>query len=214
MNIFITFYRTIFFYFFIMLIYRILGKREVGELSIVDFVVSIFIAQLASICVEDPSKTILDEIVPIITLAILQIGIDYIFLKCKRIKYFFEGKPSMIIKNGLLNYKEMVKQRYSIDDLLLNLREQGIKSIEMVDYALLESNGKLSVFKKKKTDASYPLALIIDGDVQINTLESINKNLEWLKCMLNRHNLDIDDIFYCFYNKYKLFIITNNDIKK
>ena len=214
MEITIIFCRTIFFYFFIMLIYRILGKREVGELSIVDLVVSIFIAQLASICVEDTNKTMIFEIIPIITLATLQIGIDYLFLKSKKIKYFFEGKPSMIIKNGILNYKEMVRQRYSIDDLLLNLREQGIKSIEMVEYALLESNGKLSVFKKERKDDSYPLALIIDGDIQLNTLYALKKSKEWLKCMLKRHNLNIDEVFYCFYNKYKLFIITKNDLKK
>ena len=214
MEITIIFCRTIFFYFFIMLIYRILGKREVGELSIVDLVVSIFIAQLASICVEDTSKTMIFEIIPIVTLALLQIGIDYLFLKSKKIKYFFEGKPSMIINNGILNYKEMVRQRYSIDDLLLNLREQGIKSIEMVEYALLESNGKLSVFKKERKDDSYPLALIIDGDIQLNTLYALKKSKEWLKCMLKRHNLNIDEVFYCFYNKYKLFIITKSDLKK
>ena len=214
MEITIIFCRTIFFYFFIMLIYRILGKREVGELSIVDLVVSIFIAQLASICVEDTNKTMIFEIIPIITLAILQIGIDYLFLKSKKIKYFFEGKPSMIINNGILNYKEMIRQRYSIDDLLLNLREQGLKSIEMVEYALLESNGKLSVFKKERKDDSYPLALIIDGDIQLNTLYALKKSKEWLKCMLKRHNLNIDEVFYCFYNKYKLFIITKSDLKK
>ena len=214
MEIFITFYRTIFFYFFIMLIYRILGKREVSELSIVDFVVSIFIAQLASICVEDSNKTMLYEIVPILTLALLQIGFDYLFLKCKRLKSFFEGKPSVIIDNGKLNYKELVKQRYSVDDLLLNLREQGIKSLERVDYALLEPNGKLSVFTKKNGDNDYPMAIIVDGEVQKQTLKALKKDERWLKELLKKYNLTKDEIFYCFYNKYKLFVITNDDIKK
>ena len=197
-----------------MLIYRILGKREVGELSIVDFVVTIFIAQLASICVEDPNKTIIYEIVPIITLAILQICIDYLFLKSKKLKAFFEGKPSVIIENGKLNYKELVKQRYSLDDLLLSLREQGIKSLERVDYALLEANGKLSVFLKKRGDNDYPMAIIVDGEVQKHTLNALKKDEKWLINMLKEHNLTKEEIFYCFYNKYKLFVITNDDIKK
>ena len=98
--------------------------------------------------------------------------------------------------------------------MLLSLREQGIKSLERVDYALLEANGKLSVFLKKRGDNDYPMAIIVDGEVQKHTLNALKKDEKWLINMLKEHNLTKEEIFYCFYNKYKLFVITNDDIKK
>ena len=148
-EILITLFRTIFFYFFVLLSYRIMGKRELGELSIIDLIISLLIAELVAISIENTGDTILMTIIPIIALTLLEIGLDYLSLKSKRVKTFFEGKPSIIISEGKVNYKEMVKQRYSIDDLLLELRQKGIKSLENIEYAMLESNGKLSIFEKK-----------------------------------------------------------------
>ena len=139
--------RTIFFYFFILIMFRIMGKREIGQLGVVDLAVSVLIAELVAISIENVEDSIWLTILPIIALVILEITLAMINLKCKKFRNFFEGKPSVIINRGKINYKEMVKQRYTIDDLLLELRQKGIKNLERVEYALLEPNGKLSIFK-------------------------------------------------------------------
>lgn len=204
--------RTIFFYFFVMCAFRIMGKREVGQLGVIDLIVSILIAELVAISIENIKDSMFNTIIPISALVLLELGLGYISLKSKRIRTFLDGKPSVIIDSGKVNYKEMVKQRYTIDDLLFELRQKGIKSIEKVEYALLESNGKLSIFEKKVLDKNYPLPLIVDGVIQTSTLKSINKTKTWLEYVIKKNNLSTDDIFYCFYKGYKLYIIKRTDL--
>ena len=204
--------RTIFFYFFVMVAFRIMGKREVGQLGVIDLIVSILIAELVAISIENIKDPMWNTIIPIAALVILEIALGYISLKSRRIRTFLDGKPSLIIYSGKVNYKEMVRQRYTIDDLLFELRQKGIKSIESIEYALLESNGKLSIFEKKILDKNYPLPLIIDGEIQTSTLKSINKSKVWLEYLLKKSNLSKEDIFYCFYKGYKLFIIKKSDL--
>ena len=122
--------RICFFYFFIILIYRIMGKREVGQLGIIDLIVSILIAELVAISVEDTTKGILASIIPIICLTILQIILSYSSLKNPKMRSILDGNPSFIINNGKINYQEMIKQKYNLDDLLTQLREKGYRNIE------------------------------------------------------------------------------------
>jgi uncharacterized membrane protein YcaP (DUF421 family) len=201
--------RTVLFYFFITLAYRIMGKREVGQLGVTDLIVSILIAELVAISIENFNDTILYTVIPIFTLVFLEIFLAYISLKSKKIRNFFDGKPSLIIVHGKVNYKEMVNLRYSIDDLLLQLRQNSIKSLEDVEFAFLEPNGKLSIFpfNPLHLKSSYPMPLIIDGKIQNSTLTEIDKNKIWLLNILNKKNLKPQDIFYAFYKKGKLYLI-------
>jgi len=214
MEMFQVIFRTIFFYFFVLLCYRLMGKREIGQLGVIDLIVSILIAELIAISIEETENSIFLTIVPIIILVILEIVLAFISIKSRRIRTFFDGKPSLIICNGKINYNEMVKQRYSMDNLLLSLRQKEIKNLEDVEYAFLEPNGKLSIFKYNifKTRSAYPMPLIIDGDIQKKALKYINKNLSWLDYNLNAKNLKAEDIFYCFYKNKKLFIIKKNEV--
>ena len=139
-------FRMSFFYVFIIIIYRLMGKREVGQLGIIDLIVSILIAELVAISVEDLSVSILKSVIPIICLVVLQIVLSYSSLKSSKLRNLLDGVPVFIIKNGKINYKEMVRQKYGLDDLLEQLRERGYRNIEEVEYAILENNGKLSVF--------------------------------------------------------------------
>ena len=110
----------------------------------------------------------------------------------------------------------MVKARYSIDDLLFQLRQNSIKSIEEIEYAFLETNGKLSIFPYNilKLKSSYPMALIIDGVIQKETLLNIKKDYNWLLDELRSQSLRIDDVFYAFYKKHKVYVILNKDVNK
>lgn len=206
-------YRSILFYIMIIFVYKIMGKREIGELSIVDLIVSLFIAEFVAISVENYKETIFMSIIPIIIIVLLQIISSKISLKSKKTRDILEGKPSVIINRGKINFKEMMKQRYNIDDLLVQLRAQSIKSIEEVDYAILEVNGKLSIFKKSNNDNTYPLPVIINGVLDLETLTQIKKTEEWINKELVIKNIDIDNIFYCFYQNNNLYIIEKDKIK-
>ena len=201
-------FRTIFMYFFIILVYRIMGKKEVGQLSIVDLIVAILIAELVAVAIEGKNN-ILIAVIPISILVIVQILMSYISLKSIKFRYLIDGRPTIIIKNGKLNFTEMSKIRYSLDDLITQLRLQGIKSIEKIKYAILENNGSLSVFSD---DSTYPMPLILDGEVDYNVLREIKKDYKWLNKYLKQKNLELKDIFYCFYALNKIFIIEKKDL--
>lgn len=214
MKYFTVFYRSVFFYILITFLYRLMGKREMGELTIMDFIVSIFIAEMVAISIENYKSDILLSIIPIVSLVLLQIGFSILSLKNQKARNVVDGEPSVIINKGKINFKEMIKQRYNLDDLLTQLRGQSIKSIEEVDYAILETSGKLSIFKKSDDKKStYPLALILDGKLNYDVLLQIRKTKIWLNKELDKEKLKIEDIFYAFYKNKKLYIIEKNKIK-
>ena len=189
-----------------------MGKREIGELSIIDFIVSIFIAELAAISIENYKDSMLFSIIPISTLIIIQIITAKISLKSSIFRDTLDGSPSVIINRGKVNFREMVKQRYNVNDLLSQLRSQSIKCIEDVDYAILESNGKLSIFEKS-FNKDYPLPLILDGKVDDDVLLQIGKSRSWLDKRLEREGYKVEDIFYGFYKGHNLFLIKDENIK-
>lgn len=202
-------FRTLFFYFFILFVYRVMGKREVGSLSIVDLIVSVLIAELVAISLENINQNIFIVIIPIILITICQIGVAYLSLKKKTVRNMFDGKPSLIISKGKLNIKEMFKQRYNLDDLLTQLRENNIKSLKEVDYAILETTGKLSVFRKNKKENTFPLPIIIEGSIEYDNLKLLDKDEKWL---MDKIKVPISDIFYGFYKNENIYIIKQSDL--
>lgn len=211
----IVLFRTALFYLIITVIYRFMGKREIGQLGMVDLTVSILIAELAAMAIDNRNESIFLAIFPIILLVAIQIGTSFVSLKCSKVRNLFDGNPSVIINRGRINFREMVKQRYNIDDLLTQLRDKRVRSIEEVDYAILETSGKLSVFEKdSKLFGEYPMPLIMDGEISYDTLKQINKTKEWLENCLEKENVLLDDIFYAFYRNKKLFIIKNSELRK
>ena len=192
-----------------------MGKREVGQLGVIDLIVSILIAELVAISIENINDSIFNTIIPIFILVLLEVIFAYISIKSRKFRVLFDGKPSLIICNGKINYKEMIKQRYTLDDLLYELRQKGIKDIDMVEYAFLEPNGKLSIFKYNifKFRSSYPMPLIVDGTIQEKAIEHIHKSKDWLLKELDDNNLSIKDIFYAFYKNNKIYIVKTSDIK-
>ena len=201
--------KTIFLYFLIILAYRIMGKKEVGQLSIIDLIVSVLIAELAAISIEQYNSSILVSVIPMACLVIVEVLFSYISLKSQKWRKLIDGSPIVIIKNGKLNFEAMKKLRYSLDDLISQLREQGIKSIEEVNYAVLENNGKLSIFKN---ETNYPLPIIMDGEIDKNVLKDMNKTEEWVHNLLKAKNLKLENVFYAFYTKNKTYIIKKEEL--
>lgn len=207
--------RTVLFYVIITFLYRFMGKREVGQLGIVDLIVSILIAELAAISIDNREESVFLSIIPIIVLVLIQIVMSYISLKSAKVRDAFDGTPSVMINRGVVNFKEMVRQRYNLDDLLTQLREQHIRTIEEVDYAILESSGKLSVFQKENNKfGDYPLPLILDGVIQPETLTQIKKSKTWIERTLKDYQVKMEDVFYAFYKNKGLYIIKKSDLDK
>lgn len=212
MDYLIVLFRTFIFYILIIIIYRFMGKREVGQLSIIDLIVSILIAELAAISIDNREESIFLSILPIFFLLLIQILLSKISIKFPRFRNMVDGVPSIIINNGKVNFKEMIRQRYNLDDLLTQLREQKIKTIEDVDFAILENNGNLSVFSKYDSRVGeYPIAIILDEKINYQTLKKINKSQKWLEEMLIKKKINLSQIFYAFYSNNSLYIIKNSD---
>lgn len=202
-------FKTLVLYVYIAICYRIMGKKEVGQLGIIDLIVSILIAELAAMSIEEIDRSIFVSLIPIAVLVILQISLSYLALKNNAFRKFIDGSPQVIINKGKVDFKQMQKIRYSLDDLISQLREQGVKNINDVNYAILENNGKLSVFNDNNV---YPMPIIIDGTIDVDTVKNMKKDLNWVYNILDKNKLKLEDVFYAFYTKDKTYIIRKNEI--
>lgn len=215
MELWTIFLRTVLIYFVVFIVMRLMGKREIGKLSVFDLVISIMIAEIAAFIIDDPHMPVMEGILPILTLVGIQILIAFLSLKNRMIREWFDGKPSYLIENGKLNQAEMRKQRYTLDDLMMQLRERSVTNVADVEFAVLETSGKLSVIEKKQNsqtkpspDAAsdiprfryegLPLPLIMDGKVQDDNLEKLGKTRFWLKNQLQAKGVnDFKQVFFC-----------------
>ena len=202
--------RTLFTYFFVLVALRVMGKREIGKLSIFDLVVSIIIAEISAVSLQDTRIPIWHGAFVIILLVLLQVGVAFISLKSRRMHDLIEGKPTFLITNGKINDSEMKRTRYNMNDLLMQLREKNITSVADVEFAVLETSGKLSVFSKSEkmpvtpqdlNIVTQPLAMttsiIVDGQVDYDKLSAINKSPKWLLEQIAMYGYQSPkDVFY------------------
>lgn len=196
-------FRTVIFYILIIIFMRVMGKREVGELGIIDIVVFLIIAEVAAFALDSPDEKMIEAIVPMVVLVLIQLISSQISLKSKVFRDAVDGEPSLLVRDGHIMEDELRKQRYNLDDLFQQLREQRVGSIRDVTYAFLEPSGNLSVFTKD--DIQPALTLISDGEMQVDHLELLQKSEEWLLEQLKRQGVEqIDLIFYCSYENGKV----------
>jgi len=197
-------WRTLFLYVLMIVIFRLMGKREVGELSVIDLVIFVMIAEVATFAIDDPKRPLIESTIAMILLLLIQLTSSFLSLKSKKARDLLDGDPSVIIRDGEIIETEMRKLRYNLDDLFQQLREQQVGSVQEVKYAFLEPSGNLSVFTK---DGQHPvLPLIVDGDIQETHLLLIQKDKEWLINMLKEKEIyDPATIFYCSYENNEIF---------
>ncbi|MCU9613989.1 DUF421 domain-containing protein [Caldibacillus lycopersici] len=201
--------RTIIVYLIIVIIFRIMGKREIGELGILDLVVFVMLAEMAVMSIDHYEASFIKALYPMLVLFIVQIVFAFISLKSRRFRKIVDGEPTIIINNGKINEREMKKQRYNYDDLLMQLREKDIRNIADVEYALLEPTGKLSVFKKETSGKSrgYTIPMILDGIIQEDNLALLHKTEQWLQEELQKKGyFNIEDISFCSYENGQFYI--------
>ena len=194
-------------YFVIIFALRLMGKREVGELSVFDVVIYLVMSELLAISITDTHSSIFRSLVPIAVLALMQIAISWILLKSKRIRDLFDGKAVILIRDGCIDQQMMRKERYSIDDLMSQLHGKDLSSPDEVAFAILENNGTLSILPKKSCRVRYPHPLISDGVIDREVLRSIGKDREWLTQQLGKQGTTAEAVFLCLYQKDGLFVI-------
>ncbi|MDD7629421.1 MAG: DUF421 domain-containing protein [bacterium] len=209
MNISIIIFRTFFYYILFLLLFKVMGKREIGELGVNDLLVSVLFAEFATLAISNYKEPLLVTLIPTLIIVFLQVIVSFLSLKSIKIRNLVDSSPALIMKNGNINFKEMEKQRYNLEDLLTQVRDKGIKSLDEVEYAILENNGKLSIFLKDDKNV-YPMPLIIDGVINYQTLVDIKKDKLWLMKMLKNEHTSLEQVFYAFYKNNKCFIIKKN----
>lgn len=223
MELWLLFLRTILVYFVVFTVLRIMGKREIGKLSVFDLVISIIIADIAVLMIEETKMSLIEGLLPIGVLVLVQILAAYLSMKNEKLRVIFDGKPSILIENGRINWREMQKQRYTLDDLLIQSRLQNVNDISKIAFAILETNGNLSIMKKRDlsseqnsnesdensqskqkgpklnvSDRLFPLPLIKDGKLQKRHLEKLGKDEAWLRQVLKERGCErMDQVLYC-----------------
>lgn len=201
--------RTVILFVMVIISMRIMGKRQIGQLQPYELVVTIMISELATLPMEDMRIPLIHGFIPIVTLLIIQIVISLLELKSDKARFILDGKPSIVIRNGRLVLSELKNQVFTVNDLLEELRMKGYYNIEDVEYAILETNGQISVIPKDdnqpvtksdmniKTKAkTIPAIIISQGRINMDNLKFINKDERWLMNQIKAANIkDIKEIF-------------------
>ena len=189
--------KTALFFFILIFTMRFMGKREVGELSVFDLVVFFVISELLSISIATPEENPLQTISAIAVLVFLQKILAIIVLKSKKMRNLIDGQEVYIIKDGVIDQEAMRKNRYNIDDLMMQLRQKDIDTPSKVKYAVLETDGSLSVIEKEKNAVPFPSPVIQDGEIDEEVLNSLNITKEWLINELSKYgHKDYQKSFY------------------
>ena len=199
--------RCIILYFAVALSVRIMGKRQIGELQPSELVITILISELAAMPMQDPDQPLLMGLLPIFTLAALEIAVSIVTLKCIKVRYLFYGKPIIMVYRGVIFQREMEKARVSIDDLTEAMRTNGVLRIEDIDYAILETNGNLSIIQKD--GGEMPDLVVLDGRIMEQNLHKRGLDRRWLKNILRAQDVKSEkDIFLlAVYDSGKTYIV-------
>lgn len=200
-------WKCIFFYFVIVFALRLMGKREVGELSVFDIVIYLVMSELLALSITETENSILKGIIPLFTLAILQITLSRILLKFQKIRDFFDGKPVILIEHGIIDQKAMKKERYSIDDMMQQLRDKNFGTPQEVAYAILENSGDLSILAENDHRMKYPFPLIQDGIIHPEVLDALSLSENDLENIVKAQGLKIEEVFICLAQKNGYYIL-------
>ena len=201
----VVFIRTIILYISVLIALRIMGKGEIAEMNAFDLVITLLIAEVAAIPMQDNSIPLIYGIASITGLIFIEILISYISLKSRTISKILSGNPAILISKNNLNYKQLKKERISIEELLEELRTQGYFNLRDVQYAILETDGDLSIVPSPSYDSSktsdfkhLPLPVIIDGKIVKDNLNKLNKDDKYISKILKSNNIkSTKDVLIC-----------------
>ena len=190
------FIRTVIMFVILSLIMKVMGKRQIGELEVGELVSTVLMSEIAGLPISDPDIPLLNAIIPIAFIFSSEVILSIIKNKWAGAKRAIEGEPSYIIYRGRLLQKKLYENRISINELLSELRLQGVYDRKDVDYAIVEASGKLSVIKcDAENKGGLAHAVIIDGEIVKSNLKSLDITDGWIRKILNQKKLNAKDIF-------------------
>ena len=189
-----VFIRTCIIYLVLIGVMRLMGKRQIGELEVSDLVTTILISEIASLPITNTAVPMSHAIIPTVTLLAFEVISSLLIAKFPKVKSILTARPSMLIKKGSFCKKAMLDARISTDELIGELRQQGITDPNEVLYAILEQNGKLSLITEDKKDSmAHPI--IVDGKLDEDYLRKLGYNEGWLSGVLREKNVSLDETF-------------------
>ena len=202
----LSYLRTIVLYLVLIAVIRLMGKRQIGQMEASEFVVTMLVANLAAIPMQDSGIPLFSGFIPIVTVLGIELVLSHLSLRSIRLRKLLCGKPVILIENGNILQQNLRKTRVTLDELTGHLREKDVLDLSCVQYAILETNGNLSVFpypKERPASAKdagiqarkqyIPLTIISDGVLLMENLKKANKDVSWVRKVLQQHGAEIRD---------------------
>lgn len=223
----IIFLRALILYFMVIFSIRLMGKRQIGELQPSELVITILVSNIATLPIEDINIPLATGLIPIISLVCFDVIMSIVTLKSKRIRRVISGKPRIVVFNGVVDQKALKQLRYSVDDMMEGFREQGVFDIKEVQYAIVETTGRINILQKKdyqpitlditenKNSASQnpPQVIIEDGVVSRKSLSILGLNEKWLNNVLNKNQVKAKEVFFLSSDEDKNYTLIKKNKK-
>ena len=216
--------RTFIIYVFIIIAMRIMGKRQLGEMQPAELVVTLMISDLAAVPMQDSGTPIVSGLVPIMVLIALELILSGIMLKVPFFHRLISGRPKIVIDKGKIDAKALKDMRLSIEDLMESLRQQGAFDLREIEYAIVESNGKISVYLKPGSrpatcndmslevpDNGLPMVVISDGTVSQWGLQVCGLDGNWLTATLKKNKCHADEVFIMTADRSRAYTIMKKE---
>ena len=184
--------RTVTIYLLLILFMRLTGKRQIGELQLSELVVTLLISELATVHICDPDIPLLNVVFPMLLIISLEIIASFLVTKSPLVKRILDGTPSFLIKKGVIDQKELQKQRVSLEEFLGMLRTKSFAGVSNVEYAILEQNGQISTFNKQD-NLEHPV--IVDGRMDYYNMKLLNLSENDINTMLRNSKCRLSDVF-------------------
>ena len=223
----ISLIRTLFLYLMIILAVRIMGKRQISELQTSELVVTLLISDIAAIPMQNTSQPLVSGFIPILVLVSCELLLSASMLKNSKFRKLVCGKPIIVIKDGEIDQKEMRRLRMSTEDLSEQLRQMDVFNISEVSYAIVETNGKLSVLKKPENqqptnsmlgivapDDDFYSVVVSDGEISEFSASLCGVSNQWIDGVLKAEKLNLNDVFIMTVNKSKDYYVVKKEDKK
>ena len=202
----LSYIRTILLYLLLIAVVRLMGKRQIGQMEPSEFVVTMLVANLASIPMQDGAIPLYSGVIPIVTVLGVELVLSALSMKNTRLRKILCGKPVILVENGNILQQNLRKTRITLDELTGHLREKDVLDLQSVQYAILETNGNLSVFpypKEKPASAKeagvqvkkqyLPVTIISDGEILTKNLSKAGKDKAWVQKVLQQRQSTVED---------------------
>ncbi|MBR4554484.1 MAG: DUF421 domain-containing protein [Ruminococcus sp.] len=204
----IVFLRAVILYALIIFAIRLMGKRQIGELQPAELVVTILVSNIATLPIEDINIPMIMGVVPIFTLVCLDVFMSQLTMHSRRLRKLFSGEPKIIVSEGRIDQQVMRDLRYTVDDLMESLRGQSVFDLKDVQLAVVETTGKISVFRKQTADtptkeelkirtecSDPPMLIVSDGDISEGALHAVGRDSKWIEKIASAAGVEVRDIF-------------------